>query len=204
MSKASELKTRTAYADLMEEVKLRLDAIHTTSRGDTGLAVGFVQDFCYLQLRMIVELIALACLAAHGDISETHGLTASWDADKIFKALANLHPDYFPYPVRREILANGTLHLNDVPPGYLTKDEVLGFLGKIGGKLHRGSLKNVLKNINTVQHHFPDIVRWTDKIVLLLNEHRIMFFDNRSLYYCALNDASVGNRVLVAHAAAPP
>ena len=202
MKISAEQRTRTAYADLMEEVKLRLSAIELALNGATHLSPGFVEDFCYLQLRMIGELISLACLLAHGDIpaAQQSTLQTSWDADRILKTLGNLHPDYFPYPVRREHLANGSIHMHDVPPGYLTKDEMLSFLGKVGNRLHRGSLKKVLRNQQTIQNSFPEIVKWHDKIILLLNEHRIMFADGLSLYYCALKDASVGNRVLVAYA----
>lgn len=195
----------------MEEVKTRLSAIEAALRGDFNLSPGFVEDFCYLQLRMIGEVIALACLLAHGDIpaAQKSVLRTSWDADKIIKTLANLHSDFFPYPVKREHLPPtdenplGGIHMHDVPAGYLTKDEIIEFLGKIGNRLHRGSLKKALKNQNTIQNSYPDIVKWHDKIVLLLNEHRIIFSDNRSLYYCALMEASMGNKVMVAFAQAP-
>lgn len=195
----------------MEEVKARLSAIEAALRGDFSLSPSFVEDFCYLQLRMIGELIALACLLAHGDIqsAQKSTLRTSWDADRIIKTLSNLHPDFFPYPVKREHLPatdnspTGGIHMHDVPAGYLTKDDMLEFLGKIGNRLHRGSLKKVLKNQNTIQNNFPDIVKWHDKIVLLLNEHRILFSDKRSLYYCALMEASMGNKVMVAFAQAP-
>jgi len=211
MSKASDQKTRTAYADLMQEIKVRLAAIEAALRGDFRLSPPFVEDFCYLQVRMIGELIAIACLLAHGDIPATQNSTlrTSWDADKILKTLAGLHSDFFPYPVKREHIASskelplGGIHMHDVPPGYLTKDEMLEFLGKVGNRLHRGSLKKVLKNLNTLRNNFPDIIKWHDKIVLLLNEHRIMFVDKHSFYYCALMEASMGNQVMVAYAEAP-
>lgn len=211
MSQAADEKTRLAYAGLMEEVKVRLSAIEAALRGDYNLSPGFVEDFCYLQLRMIGELVAISCLLANGDIpaAQKSTLRNSWDADKIIKTLANLHPDFFPYPVKREHLPpnenapNGSIHMNDVPTGYLTKDEMLEFIGKVGNRLHRGSLKKVLKNQNAIQNNFPDIVKWHNKIVMLLNEHRIIFSDKRSLYYCALMEGSMENGVMVAFAQAP-
>jgi hypothetical protein len=190
----------------MEEVKVRLEAIESALSGATNLSPPFIQDFCYLELRLIAELIALACLLAHGDIpaAQSSVLRGSWDADKIIKTLTNIHPEFFPYPVKREHLSDGSVHMNDVASGYLTRDEMLEFLGRIGNKLHRGSLKNMLKNRHTVQNNFPDIVKWHDKIVLLLNEHRIMFADKRTLYYVALKEASMGERVAVFLVEAPP
>lgn len=211
MAIASDHATRVAYADLMEEIKFRLSAIEAALRGDNHLSPPFVEDFCYLQLRMIGELIAISCLLAHGDIPSAQKSTirSSWDADKIIKTLVAVHSDFFPHPVKRKHIAPsedaplGSIHMQDVPPGYLTKDEIIEFLGKIGNRLHRGSLKKTLKNLNTVQNNYPDIVKWHDKIVLLLNEHRIMFSNRRSLYYCALMEASMGNQVMVAYAEAP-
>lgn len=205
MKESRKEATRVAYADLMEELKVRLQAIEAALAGTTNLSPPFVQDFCYLQLRMIAELIALACLLAHGDIEAARSsvLRSSWDADKIVKTLTNLHPDFFPYPVRREHLPDGSIHMHDVEPGYLTRDEMLEFLGKIGNRLHRGSLKNVLKNMNAVQNNYPDIVKWHDKVVRLLNEHRIKFADGLSLYYVALMEGSMNNRVGVVLAESP-
>lgn len=211
MSTVADQKTRVAYADLMEEVKARLASIEAALRGDCRLSPPFVEDFCYLQLRMIGEVIAVACLLAHGDIpaAQKSTLRKSWDADRIIKTLAGLHPDFFPYPVKRrqipvsDDLPRGGIHLDDVPPGYLTKDEMIEFLGKVGNRLHRGSLKRVLANLYTIQNNYPDIVKWHGKIVLLLNEHRIMFSDKRSFYYCSLIEASMENKVMVAYAEAP-
>jgi len=89
MSKASDEKTRTAYADLMEEVKVRLSAIEAALRGELNLTPRFLEDFCYLQLRMIGELIALSCLLAHGDIpaAQQSKLQTERNADHIIKTL---------------------------------------------------------------------------------------------------------------------
>jgi hypothetical protein len=53
------------YAQLMEEAKSRLTAIDGAVKGESGLPVLFVREFCYLQLRMPCEAIALGCLVAH-------------------------------------------------------------------------------------------------------------------------------------------
>ncbi|MET3712609.1 hypothetical protein ABIC65_003327 [Sphingomonas trueperi] len=195
----------------MEELKVRLQAIELAVNGDYHLSPGFVEEFCYLQLRMIGELIALACLLAHGDIPATQKSTlqTSWDADKILKTLAGLHPNFFPIPVRREhqppseSAPRGSIRLHEVTEEYLTKEEILSFIGKVGNKLHRGSLKKVLRNQLTVQMNFPEITSWHDKIVRLLNEHRIMLADSKSMYYCALMEPSMNNQVMVAFAEAP-
>jgi len=55
-----------AYSILMQEAKGRLSAINTSLAGRTGLPSGTICEFCFLQLRMLCELITLGCLTAHG------------------------------------------------------------------------------------------------------------------------------------------
>jgi hypothetical protein len=50
------------YTGLMREIRTRLLIIESALNRKTGLPPVFVQEFCYLQLRMVCELIALGCL----------------------------------------------------------------------------------------------------------------------------------------------
>jgi hypothetical protein len=59
------------YGGIMEEVKIRLNCIAMAAAGATGLPHPLARELCFLQLRMICELIALGCLVAHGDIEAT-------------------------------------------------------------------------------------------------------------------------------------
>ena len=70
------------YADLMEEVKIRLSCIEIAVSGKLFLPSKIVEEICYLQLRMLCELIALGCLTAHGDIAKSKSLQKAWAADK--------------------------------------------------------------------------------------------------------------------------
>jgi hypothetical protein len=58
------------YAAIMEEAKIRLNSIDMALAGTTILPHQLVREFCFLQLRMLCELIALGCLTAHGDVVE--------------------------------------------------------------------------------------------------------------------------------------
>jgi hypothetical protein len=57
-----------AYSILMLEAKHRLLAMDTALEGKTGLPRPAIREYCFLQLRMLCELIALGCLTAHGDL----------------------------------------------------------------------------------------------------------------------------------------
>ena len=54
----------TLYANLMDEVKGRLNSIDHAGTGANRMSNPIVRELCYLQLRMLCEVIALARLAA--------------------------------------------------------------------------------------------------------------------------------------------
>src|ERR1019366_9455022 len=87
------------YLGLMEEIKFRFGTISRITQGDLPLPPKAIQEYCLLQIRMVCELISLACLVAHGDISKSNRLTKTYQADKIISELETLHPDFFPKPV---------------------------------------------------------------------------------------------------------
>jgi hypothetical protein len=89
--------TLDQYAKLMEEAKIRLHALQNTTTGATGLAHPLAREFCFLQIRMLFELIALGCLVAHGDI-RTRRSETTYQADLIIKELGALHEDFYPHP----------------------------------------------------------------------------------------------------------
>lgn len=72
MASDSMHKTRNLYANLMGEAKFRLACIELAIGGKTQLPAPAVREFCYLQLRLLCELISLGCLVAHGDISSSY------------------------------------------------------------------------------------------------------------------------------------
>ncbi len=152
MSKKIDEKSLGIYATFMEEIKLRTDAIDTV--------YGFCQEkkldprptaeFGYLQLRMICELIALGCIAAHNDIPATKAkvLLKAWSATDIMSRLENLHSDFYPRPHTQAPstwTADGKVmrQVQAVTEGYLTKADLKTLNGECGdrtpGKLQTSS-----------------------------------------------------------------
>jgi hypothetical protein len=97
------------YRDLMLEIKERTLSIGHVASGRTGLHGPLTREFCFLQLRMICECIALSCLVAHGDLAEIQASRFQKEtaADLLMKKLEGLHSDFFPYPVRFNITTGG-------------------------------------------------------------------------------------------------
>lgn len=171
----------------MKEVKVRIAAIDLALAGDTRLPGPIVREFCYLQLRMICELIAFCCLIAHGDIEKAKKLKKEYSAGAIMNALENLHPDFYPVPVIRTKRPNGFWHLERATLDHLKKADLITLNAKCGDVLHRGTLKKLLAGKIPVQTNFPEIVSWREKIINLLNHHSMVTVGNRLAFLCVMS-----------------
>jgi hypothetical protein len=56
------------YAGLIEEIKRRVDVIFDVLRGPFALPKVVAVELCYLEIPLVIESFALACIAAHGEI----------------------------------------------------------------------------------------------------------------------------------------
>jgi hypothetical protein len=190
------------YAGLMEETKVRLASIEFAISGQTPMPHQLIVEFSYLQLRMICELVALACLTAHGDIQETTSLSNEWSADRILAKLAKLHEHFYPWPVEWLPEQDGTLQFRHIHDGFLTREDLLKLNGRCGDALHRGSLKKLLKPKMPVVKRFPEIADNCARIRTLLEHHRIVLLDS-DIIFCNLSDEKNG-RVEIALAGLTP
>lgn len=70
----AKLQDQQRYHDLMVEAKVRMTAINTFTGDQRGIPSQIIREFDILQIRMLCEIIGLACLVAHGDlIDQAHG-----------------------------------------------------------------------------------------------------------------------------------
>lgn len=188
------------YANLMEEVKIRHASICNVVNGSSGIVYELAKEYCYLQLRMICELIALGCLVAHGDIrAKKQSLLKTYAADLIMKELTNLHADFYPTPVIIKRTSQGGIHLDDFKEPYLSKSDLMILTGKCGDKLHRGTIKKILSHKSKPVENYDDIIRWLNKIIALLNSHKIALHGSGYLVVTLKN--SQDSKVHVAFAA---
>jgi hypothetical protein len=188
--------TLDLYVALMTEVKIRIQALDLAA-GPAGGMRAFsgvlVQEFCFLQLRMACEVIALACLVAHGEINATKApkLLKEYAADKIMAALDKLHPRFFPRPIAVNRMGQG-IDIVEVKSGTaLTKGEFATLYGRCGAYLHRGNVKKLLSTKTPLQTNFPEVVKWRDRVIALLSVHHVASFDNNRHILCHMGDAAV-------------
>ncbi|MDE2476076.1 MAG: hypothetical protein KGO48_13565 [Alphaproteobacteria bacterium] len=178
----------------MAEVKLRISSIQSVTANQMPLVPPLIREFCYLQLRMVCELIALGCLIAHGDIKETTSLRGEWSADTIVKRMAELKADFFPDPVDitestepgkyKWLISGPVIRKGERATNYLTSKDLLRLYGKCGDALHRGSLRKVLSGKVPVQLQFSDIDGHVSKLLELLRYHAIFLSNGKIMVLC--------------------
>jgi hypothetical protein len=203
MPSKSQIAAQNLYANLLGEINLRVDAINHCTTGLSGLAPPFVKDFCYLQIRMICELVAFGCLVAHGDIKETSSekVQRAWSAEKIVSTLENLHPHFYPQPVTQTKTAEG-FHLQR-KPSPLSKDEFLKLYYKCGEMVHRGSLRKLLKGQFPIQINFPEITAPAQKLIDLLSHHILVMQSGEQMFIAMLKNSDNNMMPQVAIAETP-
>jgi len=97
-----------------------------------------------LQLRMVCELIALACLAVHGDSPGTRSATMrnAHEADRILRVLETLNPRFYPEPGLSVPHPKGSAFIVSSDE-HMTKADLLKLYWKCGEELHRGTYDTV-------------------------------------------------------------
>ena len=197
MLTSKQSKALEIYANLMAEAKYRIAAIDAEAKRPNVPAL-FVREFCFLQLRMLCELIALGCLAAHGDVgtTQTNKLRKEWQAGKIILGLEKLHPEFFPQAIKEEKPINGERHLRATKAG-LTKSELIALYVKCSKNLHRGTIKSITRNETLPQPSMSDVIRWAQKIEDLLAMHVLALLGGTRGIVCILRNIDDDNRVQV-------
>jgi hypothetical protein len=188
-------KTLILYASIMEEVKIRVAAIEAALAGSLPIHGAITREFCFLQLRMLCELIALGCLAAHGDIVATTNLRKQWSADKIIRGLTDLHPDFYPIPLNEDPVRKQFTVINS---GYLTKADLLALNGRCGDTLHRGTLKKLLSSGKPPQLSLSEVVTAVNKLLALLSIHTTLLVDGNTILVCMMKSIQNNGNVKVA------
>lgn len=161
------------YITLMEEIKERAALINTVTAMQTDIPKRLLRELCYLQLRMMCELIAAGCLIAHGDITNTKFFRRdAYKADEILRRLEGLHQDFYPIPGRPEQVGPGHTHFANVDFDYLSKSDLIKLYGTCGDILHKGRLPKIITKTPDPSD-FEDVKLWGQKLLNLLSAHRI-------------------------------
>ncbi|WP_141687872.1 hypothetical protein [Stappia indica] len=188
------------YISLMNEIKIRLKYLEDSLDGKYGKNIQITRENCFLQLRFVCELIALGCLVAHENTVGAKRLRKRWQANEIISELNKLHPEFYPQPIDLRRDENKNFVAQILENDHLKKEEIGILYGRCGDVLHRGKLKNLLKNKNYTNNRdiFRDIFEWHQKIVKLMNVHYISHSDGSTGWVVKMtNDPTTGSPAIL-------
>jgi len=131
-------------------------------------------EYGMLQIRMVCELVALACVVAHGDLPVTRSgkFKDDYSADIIFKKLEDFHADFFPKPVQSVAGRFGGPDLRDRTDA-MTREELIKLYRYCLDRLHRDRVKNILSGRRRL-YDYKYLTDSISKLAWLLNEHIIV------------------------------
>ena len=180
------------YTQVMENIRIRTDVINDVYSDKINMVYVFAKaEFIALQIRLIIESIALASLAVNKSLfeQENNKFKEWWNADKIFKAIENKNPDFYPQPFNRmpSNMPGVDSELIDLKEGFMTRDEILKVYGECCNILHASNPYNVKQDHNSFINQTP---KWIGLIVNLLNSHKIKLLNDEALYIVNMRDES--------------
>lgn len=172
------------YCNLMEEIKRRTAVVSAFgSGGAAALYKAATIESAYLQLRKILELIALGSLVANkNEFSKVYGdFSKCWNARYLFKDIERINPDFYPHPIVEvpSKQPGARMEWQDKKEGFLTKKEFLKLYEKCGAIMHAG---NPYGSQVDYGYYEKNIQSWIDKVIGLLNSHTIRLFNDPNLY----------------------
>jgi hypothetical protein len=173
------------YVSVMEEIKRRTSVIYSFLRGTShALYKATNVESIYLQIRMILELIALSSIAANKTIFEENQkkFNKHWNPSDILKDIEMVNPNYYPEPIR-EVPSKNEGIVNDlvaIKDGFLTKDDLISIHGKSGNILHA---RNPYKKHLDYSEYDKQIPKILEKIKCLLNCHQIRLLGDHDFFY---------------------
>ena len=205
MANAADFEARDRYRDLMIEAKARALSINAIWGDQRGIPSPLIREYGVLQIRMLCEIIGLACLVAHGDLvaQGPANLRKAYAPGEIFAALEEMHDDFFPVPMEPQQTNDGW-HMAEYAGGSaLEKQEVKAVWDQCGGYLHKGNLKRLVRQNDPVQANFADVSEWGQKIMNLLSNHRMIRKDRQIAFITMLANGEGNVQVEIGEAIAP-
>jgi len=176
----------TAYLNVMEEIKRRSALFEelTNRRKDLVWDVPTIEAMA-LQVRMCLELVSLASIAANISLFEenTTKYRKHWNPRRIIKDVSRINPNFFPIPlVEHDASSDGNKSMRALSYSdeqSLTCEELVELHGKCGDLLHA---QNPFDTHKLHRQYEQDLRNWMEKILLLLKVHKIRLLDDKVFY----------------------
>lgn len=162
------------YANCMEEIKKRTEVINAFLTGKcNALYKQTTGESICLQIRKILELIALATLVANKEeyAKNRSNFATDWHAKRILLSIEKINPKFYPIPSKQVLDASGqVIKLDEIKSGFLTRIDFETIFDRCGGLLHA---ENPFANSKDINNFLKIVPSWMNKIITLLNHHQI-------------------------------
>lgn len=198
-----ETNSQRKYVALMEEIKYRANVIELFGNNPSyGVYRPTRVEFICLQLRMMLEHIAMACLVANGDDLEevSKKLTNEYRPEPILRSLEAINPLCYPQPVT--LIDDGASHLA-MPAGlardqykgevkgrtgddWLTREQIKEVYGRLGQVLHA---TNPMKQGFSLDYFEMESLKWYHQIVNLVTHHKVTVLNDQKMYVVVVGHA---------------
>jgi hypothetical protein len=171
------------YERCMREIRLRTNAIEFQARCRPMYKATTIEFAC-LQIRKILELIALGSLVANKEeyAKQREKFSRDGRAKRILEDIEKINPQFYPYPSKQVIdqKTNKVIEVVPITDGYLTREEFPEVYDACSKALHAANPYGDEIEYASLERSIPI---WLSKITKLLNHHQIQLLDkNQQLW----------------------
>ena len=186
----------------MDEARQRIHAMRDVILDRDRWLPRLLQEFCYLQLRMLCEQIAVGCLIAHGEVKNKRTLK-NWKIPDVMKQLQAMNPDFYPRGIRVRQIEH-RVHLDEYDVPQLTKSDLIRLWQRSGEYLHRGTAEKIFnERPEGPVVDISEIIQWVQKIINLLEHHVISSSDKSRHLIVFLSSEEHGGKTFLFTADGP-
>lgn len=159
----------------MEEIKKRTEVIYAFLDGRcNALYKQTTAESICLQVRKILELIALASLVANKEeyAKNRANFAKDWHAKRILKSIEEVNPNFYPSPSSQVLdkVTGKVLEVKTIKKGFLTRNNFENIYDRCGGLLHA---QNPFASSKDIDNFLKIVPSWLEKIKILLNHHQV-------------------------------
>jgi hypothetical protein len=175
----------SVYAEYMNEIKWRIAYFDKLRKQETNIYQVTEIESLALQIRMILEVLALSTIASHREAFKLNRkkLLGDWNLARIIKTVKKLNPKFFPVPIRQELVAYREFDLVRHVPltnNSLTEAQIVQEHGYLGNILHaRTRYKDDIDCTKVLKR----LLVCKDKIVSLLNTHTVTLYGEKRMIF---------------------
>ena len=186
MPKPDNVKMEQKYIRCMKEIKERIEVVWLIVKGEIDVKyVITTAESAALQIRKILELIALSSLVANSEQyrEKRANFRQDWHAIRILETLESVNQNFFPKPISSHSISQDGSELVDVESGFLTRPEFIELYDRCSALLHaENPFDNRYEKREQKKFLYQEIPACMNKIITLLNLHIVQPVDEDRMY----------------------